>query len=106
MPLRLILKAWPVFAVLAFVIVAKLVLNSYNDAQQEVAKSETIIEAQEEVLDATARTNEARNDVLDPTKYTKYCQCLRSTSTPGVCERYLPANSQNTDKPSSMCETR
>lgn len=99
-------RLWPFAVVVLLFVLIKFALDEYNSAQQKVATTEMVVTQQTEVIRDTVQANQARNEVLDPTKFTKYCQCVRATGDTGVCERYLPANTPYNDKTASVCKTR
>ncbi len=99
-------RLWPFAVVVLLFVLIKFALDEYNSAQQKVATTEMVVTQQTEVIRDTVQANQARNEVLDPTKFTKYCQCVRATRTDNACQRYLPANSPYNGEPSSVCETR
>lgn len=103
---KLLKKWWPVLAI-ALVVggfiywKAQLVEDSIETGvQQERGRNAT------ETLERVGEANNAKNDVIDPTKYSKYCECLRSSRTSDVCERYVPSGHDYSSKPASVCKAR
>lgn len=103
MPLLLLKRFWPLLALIAFIIIVKFAIDEYNDAQRGAAKSEQVVQQQGKVIENAVQANEARKKVLDPTELYSYCQCLRTARTNTSCERYLPNDAANIDKPASLC---
>jgi hypothetical protein len=101
--MQLLARFWPILALIAFVIVAKIVVDEYNSAQQDVATTKAVVVQQGKVIDNAVQANGARNAALDPTKLGPYCGCLRTARTPGSCQRYLPVDAEDHDKPASLC---
>lgn len=62
-------------------------------ANQQIGRSEAVIESQGKALESVETANEAREEIEQrgpAGDRVRYEQCLRSARTPGNCERFLP----------------
>ena len=104
--MHLLLKYWWVFALALLAFGVYLMVQEYNDAQREAARSAAQVEQQGRSLNQAEEANEARNEINRPDSTVLYCQCVRSSREGAAnCERFLPARYADSSEPAPKCET-
>lgn len=103
--MAILLRYWWVFALGLLAFGVYLMVENYNEAQREAARSAAQVEEAGRTLNQVEQASEANNEIRRTDNTVLYCQCVRSSRDgPANCQRFLPAGYSDSGQPAPKCE--